>query len=79
MGYQTAPHGGLGLPGGLYQFMALTEGTALTFESEWVLCPAFGSPPAPTPSPPTRPPPIESIRDITGTEKKLPQKPAALK
>ena len=29
--------------------------------------------------PPTRPPPIESIRDITGTEKKLPQKPAALK
>ena len=28
---------------------------------------------------PTRPPPIESIRDITGTEKKLPQKPAALK
>ena len=36
-GYQTAPHGGLGLPGGLYQFMALTEGTALPFESEWVL------------------------------------------
>ena len=29
--------------------------------------------------PPTRPPSIESIRDITGTEKKLPQKPAALK
>ena len=26
MGYQTAPHGSLGLPGGLYQFMALTEG-----------------------------------------------------
>ena len=37
MGYQTAPHGGLGLPCGLYQFMALTEGTALPFESEWVL------------------------------------------
>ena len=72
MGYQTAPHGSLGLPGGLYQFMALTEGTALLFESEWVLYPAFGSPPAPTThptSPPTRPPPIESIRDITGTEK----------
>ena len=64
MGYQTAPHGSLGLPGGLYQFMALTEGTALPFESEWVLYPAYGSPPAPTP-----PPPIESIRDITGTEK----------
>ena len=29
MGYQTAPHGSLGLPGGLYQFMALTEGTPL--------------------------------------------------
>ena len=59
MGYQTAPHGGLGLPGGLYQFMALTEGTALPFESEWVLYPAFGSPPAPTahptPLPPTHP------------------------
>ena len=46
MGYQTAPQGGLGLPGGLYQFMALTEDTALPFESEWVLYPAFGSPPA---------------------------------
>ena len=52
MGYQTAPHGSLGLPGGLYQFMALTEGTALPFGSEWVLCPAYGSPP-----PPIRPPP----------------------
>ena len=29
--------------------------------------------------PPTRPPPIESIRDITGTEKKLSQKPAVFK
>ena len=68
MGYQTAPNGSLGLPGGLYPFMALTEGTALPFESEWVLYPAFGSPPAPT-AHPIRPPPIESIRDITGTEK----------
>ena len=51
---------------------------ALPLESEWVLYPAFGSPPAPTtqptPLPPahppsTRPPPIESIHDITGTEK----------
>ena len=31
--------------------------------------PAFGSPSAPT-THPTRPPPIESIRDITGAEKK---------
>ena len=68
MGYQTAPHGSLGLPGGLYPFMPLTEGTSLPFESEWVLYPAFGSPPAPT-AHPTRPPPIESIRDITGFEK----------
>ena len=42
------------------------QGTALPFESEWVVYPAFGSPPHP---PPTHPPPIESIRDITGTEK----------
>ena len=73
MGYQTAPHGSLGLPCGLYQFMSLTEDTALLFESELVLYPAFGSPPAPTthptPLPPTHPPPIDSIRDITGAEK----------
>ena len=37
MGYQTAPHGSLGLPGGLYQFMALTEGTALPFESNAIV------------------------------------------
>ena len=30
------------------------------------------------PHPPTRPPPIDSIRDITGTEKNS-QKPAAFK
>ena len=62
MGYQTAPHGNLGLPGGLYQFTALTEGTALPFESEWVLYPAYGSPPAPTahptPLPPAHPTPL---------------------
>ena len=91
MGYQTAPHGSPGLPCGLYQFMSLTEGTPLPFESEWVLYPAFGSPPAPTTHPPTptthpthphhppHPPPIDSIRDITGTKKKLSQKPAAFK
>ena len=71
MGYKTAPHGSLGLPCGLYQFMSLTEGTALLFGSELVFYPAFGSPPAPppTPPPPTHPPPIDSIRDITGAEK----------
>ena len=68
MGYQTAPHGSLGLPIGLYQFIPPTEGTALLFESEWVLYPASGSPPTP---PPSHPPPIDSIRDITGTEKTL--------
>ena len=48
-----APHGSLGLPCGLYQFMSLTEGTVLFFEPKWVLYPAFGSPP-PTPfHPPT--------------------------
>ena len=78
MGYQAAPHRSLGLPGGLYQFMALTEGTALPFVSEWVLYPAYGSPPAPTAHPTPLPPPIESIRDITGTEKNS-QKPAAFK
>ena len=69
MGYQTAPHGSLGLPGGLHQFMALTEGTALPFESEWVLLRLPTLPHHPPHPPPTRPPPIESIRDITGTEK----------
>ena len=48
-----------------------SEGTALPFESKWVLYPAFGSPTAPTthPTPSHPPPPIDSIRDITGTEK----------
>ena len=36
---------------------------AQLFESKLVLYPAFGSPP------PTHPPPIDSIRDITGAEK----------
>ena len=74
MGYQTAPYGSLGLPCGLYQFMSLTEGTALLFESEWVLYPGFGFPPAPTPLLP----PIESICDITGAEKNY-QKATAFK
>ena len=69
MGYQTAPHGSLGLPCGLYQFTSLTESTALLFESEWVLYPAFGSPPTPTTHSTPLPPAIESIRDITGAEK----------
>ena len=67
MGYQTAPHGSLGLPCGFYQFMSLTEGTALLFKSEWVLYSSFGSPPPHCTL--NRPPSIDSIRDITGTEK----------
>ena len=78
MGYQAAPHGSFGLPCELYQFMSLTEGTVLLFESELMLYPAFGSPPTPT-THPTRPhhpphplpPPIDSIRNVTGAEKKL--------
>ena len=35
---------------------SLTEGTPLLFESEWVLYPAFGSPPAPTTHPTPLPP-----------------------
>ena len=68
--YQTAPHGSLGLPSGFYQFTSLTEGTALLFES----LPRLRLPTRPHHSPhppPTHPPPIESIRDITGAEKKL--------
>ena len=60
----------------VYQFMSLTEGTALPFGSEWVLYPAFSSPSAPNahptllpPAPTPLPPPIESIHDITGAEK----------
>ena len=79
MGYQTAPHSSLGLPGDLFQFMTLTEGTALPFEFEWVLYPAFGSPPALTAHPIPLPPPIESIRDITGTEKKTASKTSSFK
>ena len=66
MGYKTTHHGSLGLPCGLHQFMSFTEGKALLFESELVLYPAFGSPPAPNPLPA----PIDSIHDITGAEKK---------
>ena len=87
MGYQAAPDGSLVFPCGLYQLMSKfnTEGTGLLFESKWLLYPAFGFPPTPSPSirpptPPTppTPPPIDSIRHITGTEK-LSEKPAAFK
>ena len=73
MGYQTAPDGSLGPPCGLYQFWSHTEGTALLLESKWLLKPAFGFPPIPTHSPP-----IDSIRDITGSEKII-QKQGAFK
>ena len=36
--------------------LKLTEGTPLFFESEWVLYPTFGSPPAPTTHPTPLPP-----------------------
>ena len=69
MEYQTAPHGSLGLPYGLYQFMSHTEGTALLFESEWVpqlsICPHLTFP-------------IGSIHYIKKTEKKL-KKPLEFK
>ena len=42
---------------GLCLLCALTEDTALFFESEWVLYPAFASPPAPTTHPTSLPPP----------------------
>ena len=45
-----------------------TEGTALLLESKWLLWPAFSFPPAPT-----RPPSIDSIHDITGSEKIYPK------
>ena len=66
MGYQAAPDGSLVLPCGLYQFMSITEGKALLFESKWLLYPAFGSP-LPTPPPLTHPLPIDSIHDIITT------------
>ena len=50
------PHGSLGPPCGSDQFMSLTKGTALLFESKWVLYPTFGSPPAPTTYPTPLPP-----------------------
>ena len=48
--------------------LSLTEGTALLFGPNG----CFTPPSAPhMPPPPTPPTPIESIRDITGAEKKL--------
>ena len=77
MGYQTAPYSSLGFPSGLYQFMSFTESTAVLFNALTPpLAPHLSLSPAPiTSHPPT---PIDSIRDITGTEKTIP-KPAAFK
>ena len=61
MGYQTAPHSSLGLPCGLYQFMSLTEGTALLFESELVLYPHLRLP--------MHPPTPYRLNHITEAEK----------
>ena len=63
MGYQTAPHSSLGVPCGLYQFMSLTEGTALLYESVGALTHLWL---------PTHP---QSV--ILQELKKLSQKPAA--
>ena len=78
MGYQTAPNGSLDPPCLLYQSMSHTEGTALLFEFEWLLYSTFAFPPNPTPPPPTPPTPIDSVCDITGTEK-LSIKPTTFK
>ena len=61
----TAPHGSLGHSFGLHQFMSLTEGLAPLFEC---FNPPLASHP---PHLPTCPPPIDSICDITGTEKAI--------
>ena len=81
MGYQAALHSNLGLHCQLHKFTSFTEGTVLFFESQLVLQPAFGSLPMrphypahlPLTHPPhlPRPPPMESMRDTTGTEKTM--------
>ena len=68
MGYQTTPHGSLGLPCRLYQFMSLAEGTALLFLSPNGF---FNLPSAPHPP--------QSAYDITGTEKNYLQLKLAMK
>ena len=60
MGYQAAPNGSLGPPLRLYQFVSHNEGTAVLLESKWL--------PSASHLPPPHPPPIDSNRDITGTE-----------
>ena len=62
MGYQAAPDGSLGPPCGLYQFWSHTEGTT----AAWVQMVALAHLWLPTHP---RPLPIDSIRDITGSEK----------
>ena len=55
-----------------------TEDTMLLFVSLWMILPTFGFPPTPQHPPhppPTRPPPINFIRDITAVDKPS-QKPA---
>ena len=69
MGYQTVHHGSVGLSCGLQQFMSHTEGkycqmVALTFPC---LVPLNHHPY----TPPTRPPPIDAIHDITAAEKTI--------
>ena len=78
MGYQAAPDGSFVLPCGLYQFMSNTEAQHCSLSPNG----CFTLPLAPhlPYSPPIRPTPIDSIRDITGAEKSyLKNQPAAFK
>ena len=77
MDYQIASNASLGTPCVLYRFMSHIEGSAPFL---WLPLSAFGFSPTLTfPQPSSAcPPPIDSIRDITGTEK-LSRKPATFK
>ena len=54
-------------PCGFYRSVSHAGGTTLLLESKWLLWPACSFPPSPA----SPPPPIDSIRDITGTEKTI--------
>ena len=69
MGYQAAPDGSLGPPCGLYQFWSHTEGHST---AAWVQMVALARLRLPTLHR-LRPATIDSIRDITGTEKNYPE------
>ena len=72
---QTAPNDRLVLTCSLWLFWCFTEDTATLSLCQWMVLPAFGFPP--TPTPPTRPS-IELIHDIGGVQKKVSQNPVVL-